>query len=101
MWDGVKNPGSKRRTNSLIRRHAMKGNGTKGKMLQKGKNPNNFKARVSNPKQISLRKGFFSKGANPRGMLMGSPKEHVSIIMRWGITPKIAPNPNKGMGVPR
>jgi len=44
MWDGVKSLCSKRRTNSFIRRHAMKGNGTKGKTLQKGKSPNNFKA---------------------------------------------------------
>jgi len=39
MWDGVKSPGS-RKTNSFTRRHAMKGNGTKGKTLKKGKNPN-------------------------------------------------------------
>jgi len=58
MWDGVKSPGSKRRTNSFIRRHAMKGNGTEDKTLQKGKNPNNFKARVSNPKELSSRRGL-------------------------------------------
>jgi hypothetical protein len=32
-------------------------------------------------------------------MLVGSPKEHASNVMKWGITPKIAPNPNRGMGV--
>jgi hypothetical protein len=37
MWDRVKNLGLKRRTNSLTRRHAMKGNGTEGKTPQKGK----------------------------------------------------------------
>jgi len=58
MWDGVKSPGLRRKTNSLTRRHAMKGNGTKSKIPQKGKNPNNFKARVLNPKEISSRKGF-------------------------------------------
>jgi hypothetical protein len=99
MWDGVKSLG--RRTNSLTRRHAMKGNRTEGKIPSKWKGPNNFKARVLNPKEISLRKGFLSKGANPRGMPMGNPKEHVSITMKWGITPKIAPNPNRGMGVLR
>jgi hypothetical protein len=52
-------------------------------------------------KEISSRKGFFKKGANQREMLMGSPKEHVSIAMKWDITPKIAPNPNQGMGVIR
>jgi hypothetical protein len=32
---------------------------------------------------------------------MGNPKEHVSIAMKWGTTPKIAPNPNRGMVVLR
>jgi len=75
------------------------GNGTEGKISPKGKGPNNFKAWVSNPKEISSRKRFFSKWANPREMLVGSPKERVSTVMKWGITPKIAPNPNWGMGV--
>jgi hypothetical protein len=38
-------------------------------------------ALFSNPKEISSRKGLLSKGANPRGMLVGSPKERVSIAM--------------------
>jgi hypothetical protein len=45
MWDGVKNPGSRRRKNSFTIRHAMKANGTKGKIPQKGKSPNHFKVR--------------------------------------------------------
>jgi hypothetical protein len=52
----------------------MKGNGAEGKIPPKGKGPNNFKVRVSNPKEISSRKGLFSKGANLRGMLVGSPR---------------------------
>jgi hypothetical protein len=32
-------------------------------------------------------------------MIVGSPKERVSITMKWNITPKITPNPNGGMGV--
>ncbi len=76
----------------------MKGNGTKGKILPKGKNPNNFRVQISSPKETSSRKGFLSKGTNPRGMLMGRTKEHVSIATKWGIIPKIAPNPNRGMG---
>jgi hypothetical protein len=32
-------------------------------------------------------------------MLVGSPKERVSIAMKWDITAKIAPNPNWAMGV--
>jgi hypothetical protein len=58
MWDGVRNPGSRRRTNFIKRRHAMKGNGTKGKTPQNGKSPNNSKVRVSNPKEIASRRGF-------------------------------------------
>jgi hypothetical protein len=34
-------------------------------------------------------------------MLVGSPKEHASTTMKWGITPKIALNPNQGMGLLR
>jgi len=34
-------------------------------------------------------------------MLVESLKEHVSTVMKWGIAPKIAPNPNRGMGVLR
>jgi hypothetical protein len=53
MWDGVKSPGSKRKTNSFTRRHARKVNGIEGKTSQEGKSPNNFKARVSNLKEVS------------------------------------------------
>jgi hypothetical protein len=34
-------------------------------------------------------------------MLTGSPKEHVLIVMKWDIIPKIAPNLNQVMGVLR
>jgi hypothetical protein len=32
-------------------------------------------------------------------MLAGSPKECVSIAMKWDNIPKITPNPNRAMGV--
>ncbi len=57
MWDEVKSPSSKRITRSFTRKHTMKANGIKGKIFQKGKNPNNFKVWVSNPKEISSRRG--------------------------------------------
>jgi hypothetical protein len=76
----------------------MKGNGTEAKTPQRGKSPNNSKARVLNRREILSREGLLSKGANPREMLVGNPKECVSIVMRWGITPRIAPNPNRGVG---
>ncbi len=94
MWDGVKSSGSRRITISLTRRHTKKGNGIEGKTPRKGKNLNNFKVRVLNPKGISSRREFYLKGANLRGMLAGSPKERVSIVMKWGTTPNITPNPN-------
>jgi hypothetical protein len=47
------------------------------------------------------RRGLLSKGANLREMLVGNPKERVSIVMKWDITPRITPNPNRGMGLLR
>jgi hypothetical protein len=79
----------------------MKRKGTEGKTPQRGKSPNNSKVQVPNLKEILSRMGLLLKRANPRGMLVGSPKEHASTTMYWGITPKIAPNPNWGMGVLR
>jgi hypothetical protein len=66
------------------------------KHFKRGKNLNKFKAQVSNPKEILSR-----KGANPRGTLMGSPKEHVSIATRWNTILRIAPSLNWATGVPR
>jgi hypothetical protein len=36
----------------------MKGNGIEVKKPQKGKNPNNFKAPISNPKEILSKRGL-------------------------------------------
>jgi len=57
MWDGVTSMGSKR----ITKRHAMKGNGIEGKISQKGKSPNNFKAQVSNPKKFCQKGGSFKR----------------------------------------
>jgi hypothetical protein len=89
MWDEVKSLNSKKIISSITRRHVTKGNGIESKMPQKGKGPNISKARGSNPKAILSRKGFPSKGANPKG--------HTSIAMKWDIIPKITPNLNQGM----
>jgi hypothetical protein len=37
MWDVVKSLALRKKTNSITRRHATKGNGTKGKIPQKEK----------------------------------------------------------------
>jgi hypothetical protein len=79
----------------------MKGNGTEAKTPQRGKSPNNSKARVLNPREILWRRGLLSKGANPKEMLVGNLGEHVSIVMKWAIIPRIVPNPNWGMGLLR
>jgi hypothetical protein len=47
------------------------------------------------------RRGLLSKGANSKEMLVGNLREHVSIVMKWAIIPRIAPNPNWGMGLLR
>jgi hypothetical protein len=49
MWDEGKSLGSR---SPLTRRHTMKGNGIENKTFQKGKNPDNSKARVLNPKKF-------------------------------------------------
>jgi hypothetical protein len=95
MWGEVKWPDSKGIVSPLTRRHAMKGNGTEAKTPQRGKSSNNSKARVSNPREVLSRRGFLSKGANPREMLVRNPKKCVSIATRWGTTPKSVPRPNR------
>jgi hypothetical protein len=34
-------------------------------------------------------------------ILEQNPREHVSIATKWGTTPKIVPNPNRGVGALR
>jgi len=46
------------------------GEWNRGQEPQKGKSPNNSKARTSNPKEILSRRGFLLKRPNPRGMLL-------------------------------
>jgi hypothetical protein len=70
----VKSLGSRRRTNSFTRRHTMKGNGTKGKIPQKGKNLNKSKVWVSNPKEILSRKRVPLKWSQLKGDVSGKPK---------------------------
>jgi len=52
MWDGVKNPGSRRTTSSFTRSHTMRVNGTKDKEAQGRKSPNTSKAQGSSPREI-------------------------------------------------
>jgi hypothetical protein len=72
-----------------------------GENTSKGEKPKQFQGSGFKPKGNFVKKGVPIKGANPRGMLVGNPKERASIAMKWDITSKIAPNPNQGMGVLR
>jgi hypothetical protein len=53
------------------------------------------------PKGSFVKKGAPSKGSQPREILEQNPREHVSIATKWGITPKIAPSPNRVLGALR
>jgi hypothetical protein len=63
--------------------------------------PKQFQGSGFKPKRSFVKKRAPSKGANPREILEQNPREHVSITTKWGITPKIAPSPNPGLGALR
>jgi hypothetical protein len=60
----------------------------------KGEKPKQFQGSNIKPKGNFIKKVVPFKVGPPKGMLVGSPKEHVSTVIKWGITPKIAPNPS-------
>ncbi len=76
------------------------GEWNQGQDTSKGEKPKQFQSSGFKLKKILSRRGLLLKRTNLRGMLVGNPKERVSITMKWGITPKVAPNLNRGMGVP-
>jgi hypothetical protein len=59
MWDGAKNPGLKRRKNFLTRRHTMKGNGTEGKNLKRGKAQTIPRLELQTQRKFCQEGGFF------------------------------------------
>ncbi len=93
--------GFKKDSKFLHKKARHEGEWNQGQDTSKGEKPKQFQGRVLNPKEILSRKGLLSKGANPKEMLVGNPKQRVSIEMKWGITPRIAPNPNRGVGLLR
>jgi len=52
MWDGVKNPGSRRTISSFTRSRAMRDNGTEAKEAQGKKSLNISKVRGSSLREI-------------------------------------------------
>jgi hypothetical protein len=77
------------------------GEWNRGQDTSKGEKPKQFQGSGFKPKENFVKKGAPFKGANPREMLVGNLRDHVSIIMKWAITPRIAPNPNWKMGLLR
>jgi len=77
------------------------GEWNRGQDTSKGEKPKQFQGSGFKPKGDFVKKGLLSKGANPREMLVGNLGEHVSIVMKWAIIPRIAPNSNWGMGLLR
>jgi hypothetical protein len=70
------------------------GEWNRGQDTSKGEKPKQFQGSGFKPKGDFVKKGLLSKGANPREMLVGNLREHVSIVMKWAIIPRIAPNSN-------
>jgi hypothetical protein len=65
----------------------------RAKYLKRGKTQTISKLGFQTQRKFRQEEGSFKKD-QPNGMLVGSPRECVSIVMKWDITPKIAPNPN-------
>jgi hypothetical protein len=91
-----------KKENNLTRRHAMKGNGTEGKTLRKGKNLNNFKVWVSNPNEISSRRGLLKrapfKAGPPKGDASEKPKGVCFNCNEFGHYSKDCSKPKLGNG---
>jgi hypothetical protein len=73
----------------------------RGQRSPRKEKPKHFQSLGFKAKGYFVKKWLLSKGANPRGMLMGNSKEGVSITMKWDIIPRIALNPNRGVGLLR
>jgi hypothetical protein len=67
MWDGVKSPSSKRKKISFTRRYTIKGNGTKVKTLQKGKNPKNSRLEFQTQRKFHQERGLFKREPSQGG----------------------------------
>jgi hypothetical protein len=74
------------------------GEWNRGQDAPKREKPKHFQGSRFKPKGNFVKKRVPFKGSNPKGMPMGSPKGRVLITTKWGISPKIAPNLNRGMG---
>jgi hypothetical protein len=76
-------------------------NGTKGKTPQEGKSPNNFKAQVSNLKEVLSKRGSLLKTNQPKGDASGKPKGMCFNCNEMGHYSKDCPKPKSVNGVLR
>jgi hypothetical protein len=67
MWDGAKNPSSRRRTNSFTRRHAMTRNGIEGRRLKRGKAQTILRLGFQTQRKFRQEGGFFNRGPTQGG----------------------------------
>ncbi len=85
--------GFKKENKFLHKKERHEGEWNQGQDTSKGEKPKQFQGLGFKPEGNFIKKGVPFKWAH-RGMLVGSPKECVSIAMKWDITPQIASDPN-------
>ncbi len=64
----------------------------------KGEKPKQFQGSGFKPKGNFVKKGAPLKGSQPKGDVSGKPKGACFNYTKVGIIPRIAPNPNRGVG---
>ncbi len=92
-----KKSGFKRDNKFLHRKPCHEGEWNQRQGSPRKEKPKQFQGSGFKPKGDFVKKGLPSKGTNPREMVVGSLREHVSITTKWGTTPKIVPRPKRVM----
>jgi len=93
--------GFKRDSKFPHKKARLEGEWNRGQNTSKGEKPKQFQGSGFKPKGNFTKKRAPFKASQPKGDASGDPREYASIVMKWGITPRIAPNPNRGMGLLR
>jgi hypothetical protein len=74
MWDEMKSPRSKKKTNSPHKKAHHEGEWNRGQNISKGENPKQFQGSGFKPKGNFVKKGAPLKGNQPKGDTNGKPK---------------------------